>query len=186
MMPAFGHFGLHTRGGRIIGHREHAQTNAPRRMSGFGQASSAPNAQCSILNLTIGDGFANPCETTDGTQECPNSPYVGQDRSAYNANVQALQTALTQAGFANPLSASGEATPADGYFGTDTANALAQFQSSKGLPQSGVVDAPTAALLMPGTCVSGASSGGSNAFLWILGALGVGAVVMSRNKKGKK
>jgi peptidoglycan hydrolase-like protein with peptidoglycan-binding domain len=74
-----------------------------------------------------------------------------------SARVAALQQALINAG----IKVTGGA---DGVFGAATANAIKTFQRAKGLPVTGVVDAPTAAALGLGSSASPGTPSGSASF----------------------
>lgn len=70
-------------------------------------------------------------------------------------NVVALQQALLDAGIQFPGGA-------DGIYGPATANAVKQFQETRGLPVTGRVDQATADALRAGAPASASSSSGSN------------------------
>lgn len=91
------------------------------------------------------------------------SPLLGLTQGTRGAAVTDLQQRLLAAGIA-------VRGGADGIFGAGTGEALRQFQSSKGLPATGVVDAATASALGgvqvsssngPSTGSSSSSNGGS-------------------------
>ncbi|MDE1966584.1 MAG: peptidoglycan-binding protein [Patescibacteria group bacterium] len=98
---------------------------------------------CTPISNPVNSG-GTVTSDSGGTQICLNfSTYLGIGSSGQD--VSTLQTWLILSGFDIPYISHG--WTAKGYFGTQTARALSQYQTSVGLPATGVVDAATLAKL---------------------------------------
>ncbi len=104
----------------------------------FGAATSA-----ALRQFQAAKGIAQTGVVDDATALAlglASSPVLGLTQGTRGESVTQLQQRLIASG----ISVRGGA---DGVFGSGTADALKQFQSAKGLPSTGVVDAATAAAL---------------------------------------